>query len=242
MGAAIFVCHQILHCSVTASALTLHAKLGLLHSLTVPGMLRKIVGVRLLTVPFYLAITVANMFNALSLLWEPSYGHAMALWGSMSAFLWVRYFYFIFEVLSGGLDEKAVYTLATGLGGLFGIQFQMHPLWLVNIASPVVFAPLMVLVHRVHLRLEFMNMPKPVMTLLTVVHEALHPFNAHGREADVRVGSADVPETVMLHESSECLYTRTLQWFRPPPRVQIAVECPGRCCVHVCSKTKNCDT
>ncbi len=118
---------------------------GVLHSYTVPGMLSKVPGCRKVTVPYYVGVTTINFFNAIRVLYAPSVQYLMLLWGSLSAFVYVRIFVFVFHVVSGGADYMVIYTLAMGLAGYFAtIANGLNGLSLLLIASPAVVAPFMV--------------------------------------------------------------------------------------------------
>jgi len=145
-GAAIFILdNQHISFSNCDWVLRIIAVAGVLHSCTVPGMLSKVPGCRKVTVPYYVGVTTINVFNAIRVLYAPSVQYLMLLWGSLSAFVYVRIFVFVFHVVSGGADYMVIYTLAMGLAGYFAtIANGLNGLSLLIIASPAVVAPFMV--------------------------------------------------------------------------------------------------
>ena len=125
--------------------LRLIAVAAVLHAVTVPGMLSKVPGCRKLTVPYYVGVTFINLFTAVQVLCTPSVQNLMLLWGSFSAFVYVRFFVFCFHIVSGGADFMVVYTLAMGLAGYFAtVANGLNGLSLLIIITPIVFAPMMV--------------------------------------------------------------------------------------------------
>lgn len=149
-GATIFILDNqrisVQHCTWV---LRLIAVVALLHAMTVPGMLAKVPGCRKLTVSYYVGVTTINVYTAVVVLCTPSVHNLLLLWGSLSAFVYVRFFVFAFYIVSGGADFMVVYTLAMGLAGYFAtIANGLNGLSLLIIASPVVVAPLMVSYNR----------------------------------------------------------------------------------------------
>ena len=142
-GATIFILDNqrisVQHCTWV---LRLIAVVALLHAMTVPGMLAKVPGCRKLTVSYYVGVTTINVYTAVVVLCTPSVHNLLLLWGSLSAFVYVRFFVFAFYIVSGGADFMVVYTLAMGLAGYFAtIANGLNGLSLLIIASPVVVAP-----------------------------------------------------------------------------------------------------
>lgn len=149
-GAVIFVLdNQRVSIKNTTWVLRSLAIAAVMHASTVPGMLSKVPGCRKLNVPYYVGTIVINLYTAVQVLCTPSVQKMMLLWGAMNAFVYVRFFVFLFHIVSGGADYMVVYTLAMGLAGYFATAANgLHGLFLLIVVSPVLFAPLMVLYSR----------------------------------------------------------------------------------------------
>lgn len=145
-GAVIFVLDNqhvnLSHCSWLYRVIAIAA---VLHCCTVPGMLSKVPGCRKITVSYYVGVTIINFCNAVRVLCSPSVAHLMLLWGLLSVFVYVRFFVFVFHVVSGGADFMVVYTMSMALAGYFAtVANGLNSLSLLIIAAPVVIAPFMV--------------------------------------------------------------------------------------------------
>lgn len=66
----------------------------------------KVPGCRKVTVPYYVGLTTINVCNAIRVLYAPSVQYLVLLWGSLSAFVYVRIF--VFHVVSGGADYMVI--------------------------------------------------------------------------------------------------------------------------------------
>ena len=149
-GATVFVLDNqsvsLQHCTGVLRFIAISA---VLHAITVSGMLKKVPGCRKVTVPYYVGVTVINLYTAIQVLCTPSVPNLMLLWGAVSAFVYVRFFVFVFHIVSGGADFMVVYTLAMGLAGYFAtIVNGLNSLSLLIIITPVFVAPVMVLYSR----------------------------------------------------------------------------------------------
>lgn len=178
-GATIFVLDNqavsLQHCTWVLRCIAVSA---LLHAVTVPGMLAKVPGCRKLTVPYYFGVTIINLYTATQVLRTPSVQNLMLLWGAVSAFVYVRFFVFIFHIVSGGADFMVIYTLAMGLSGYFAtVANGLNGLSLLIITTPVFVAPVMVMYSRWYHS--------------TFANEILHNSHKCGDVSDATLGRSD---------------------------------------------------
>lgn len=171
VGAAIFVTQK--HSTVPEWPLFLMAAAGLVHSTAVLPLFSKVVGIRKLTVPWYCGINLLNIYNSIALFQDRSFGRGMQLWSSMNTFLWVRYFYFALDILSGSADKLATYTVALGASSFLGLLAGPCSFWwLLMLTAPLIGSPFMVLFDRLFYKLS-PSLQKNWFVVL--VHEAFLP-------------------------------------------------------------------
>ena len=149
-GATIFVLDNqsvlLVHCTWVLRCIAIAA---LLHAITIPGMLAKVPGCRKVTVPYYVRVTIINLYTAVEVLRTPSVQHLMLLWGALSVFVHARLFVFVFHTVSGGADFMVIYILAMGLSGYFAtLANGLNGLSYRIVILLVVFAPIKVLYSR----------------------------------------------------------------------------------------------
>lgn len=196
-GATIFVLdNQAVSLQRCTWVLRCIAVSAVLHAITVPGMLAKVPGCRKLTIPYYVGVTIINLYTAVNVLRTPSVQNLMLLWGAVSAFVYVRFFVFIFHIVSGGADFMVVYTLAMGLSGYFAtVANGLNGLSLFIIITPVLIAPMMVwysrwyhsrfaneILHNVHKCGGVSDAPlgrsdSLLFLICTAIHDALNPVD-----------------------------------------------------------------
>jgi hypothetical protein len=136
-------------------ALRAYAAAGLVHGVTVFGMLHKIPGHRYFSVPGYIVSGMLLLFHSCLLMLQPSWRMAMVVWGFTNTFVYVRVAVGLFRRVGGihAQDIKLVYTMSLFIAAAFSSASYMDTGWWWAIwailASPVLLGPPLRAIHHV---------------------------------------------------------------------------------------------
>lgn len=158
-GAGCWFAGRVLSWSVHQNVSNLIAISAVLHGCSNLGLLRKVPGFRLITVPFYIFVSFTNAYHGWSLLVNGGEEELLLVWNMVGTYIYVRYFVFLLGPLIGWkswLDEEVygvIYTLALPLAAIYGIllplvAFGKSMAWAALFACPLVLGPVLLLAHR----------------------------------------------------------------------------------------------
>lgn len=200
-GAACWCTGRLLAWEVDPVVSNILAISTILHSVSNIGLLRKVPGYRLLTVPFYMFVSFCNAYHGWDLLQHGGGQRLLLVWNMMGTYVYVRYFVFLLGPLMGWkswLDEKiygVTYTLALPLAAIYGILLPTVALgrnmaWATLFACPIVLGPILVVVHRFLTQVKDAQATAPTglaskvpASLLDPLMQTTDPANYHGTKS-----------------------------------------------------------
>merc|ERR1712004_408465 len=113
---------------------------GIIHSLTVMGLLNQVMGERRITIPLYAMAGGVNAFNSIYLILDPSLARVFLLFGSVNTFVFVRYGIFFMNFTK--LDWNLVYTYGLLLAAFFAYPLSMQPMYILWVlVAPILYGP-----------------------------------------------------------------------------------------------------
>lgn len=200
-GAACWCAGRLLAWDVDLRVSNVLAIAALLHSASNIGLLRKVPGYRLITVPFYIFVSFCNAYHAWDLLKRGGAERLLLVWNMVGTYVYVRYFVFLLGPLMGWkswLDEKiygVTYTLALPLAAIYGILlptmvFGQSMIWAALFACPVVLGPMLLVAHRFLLQVKGAQSElspglaaKVPASILDPLVQTTDPTNYHGTKS-----------------------------------------------------------
>ena len=114
---------------------------GALHSMTVWGVVSKVMGEKRITLPMYCSAGIVNLSNSIWILVSPTLENSFRLWGSMNVFIMVRFLVVVMIPLA--IDWELLYTyviLAAGYA-VYPATKQSEYVIFFLVVIPVLYGP-----------------------------------------------------------------------------------------------------
>ena len=113
---------------------------GIIHSLTVLKVVGKVMGEKRVTVALYLGAGAINMYNSVELALDPGLRKAFLLFGSMSTFVYVRFFIVAFGFSKIDWELNYTYSILAAAATAYPLS-QQRPVVYTLLAMPVLYGP-----------------------------------------------------------------------------------------------------
>eukprot|EP00406_Dinophysis_acuminata_P039339 CAMPEP_0179355718 /NCGR_PEP_ID=MMETSP0797-20121207/77517_1 /TAXON_ID=47934 /ORGANISM="Dinophysis acuminata, Strain DAEP01" /LENGTH=598 /DNA_ID=CAMNT_0021070873 /DNA_START=23 /DNA_END=1819 /DNA_ORIENTATION=+ len=113
---------------------------GVIHSITVMGVLNQVMGERRITIPLYAMAGVVNAYNSVYLIHDPSLERVFLLWGSVNTFVFVRFGIFFMNFTM--LDWNLLYTYGLLFAAFLAYPLSLQPIYILWVlVAPILYGP-----------------------------------------------------------------------------------------------------